>query len=193
MKYLKLFEAFKSEILGSMMKFLSPTGKVEFLDKLEKLAKNLDFPMSEYSDEYFQYLPFKKALELNSDSEELKWIKFWFDSAGNQILVTGVDGSRKRNMEEDDIEFYHKVETLNLDDIKQLNTGDKVYIKLEGYGTVVATVYREDNVVYMIQDEHDGLTPSGNDWKKFDINDGDKNVRTQTFICYHALLMSNAL
>jgi hypothetical protein len=36
-----------------------------------------------------------------------------------------------------------------LDDIKQLNTGNKVYIKLEGYGTVVATVYREDNVVYI--------------------------------------------
>ena len=59
-------------------------------------------------------MPIKKALELNSDSEELKWIKFWFDSAGNYIAVTGVDGSRKRNME-DDIEFYHKVKTLNLD------------------------------------------------------------------------------
>jgi hypothetical protein len=170
MKYLKLFEAFKSEILGSMMKFLSPTGKSEFLDKLKNLAKNLDFPMSEYSDEYFKYLPFKKALELNSNNlEELKWIKFWFDSAGNYIAVTGVDGSRRRNIEDVNIELYHKVKTLNLDDIKQLQTGDKVYIKLEAYATVVATVYRQHNVVYMIQDENDGLTPSGNDWKKFGL------------------------
>ena len=65
MKYLKLFEAFESEILGATMKFLSKKGKEEFLDKLKKISKKIDFPMSQYSDEYFQYLPYERALQLN--------------------------------------------------------------------------------------------------------------------------------
>ena len=65
MKYLKLFEAFESEILSATLKFLSQKGKKDFLKKLENIARTIDFPMSKYSDEYFQYLPYDKALELN--------------------------------------------------------------------------------------------------------------------------------
>ena len=170
MKYLKLFEAFKSEILGSMMKFLSEEGKKTFLAKLKIIAEKIDLPLSEYSDEYFQYLPFKKALEFNVEGGEegkIKLIKFWFDSKGDFITTTGVDGTIK-DTTKGELEGYEKVKELTLDDILgYLSTGDIVSIVLEGSEPVIATVYREDNYVYMIQNKHPGSRPSSTDWKRF--------------------------
>ena len=170
MKYLKLFEAFKSEILGSMMKFLSEEGKKTFLAKLKIIAEKIDLPLSEYSDEYFQYLPFKKALEFNVEGGEegkIKLIKFWFDSKGDFITTTGVDGTIK-DTTKGELDGYEKVKGLTLDDILgYLSTGDIVSIVLEGSEPVIATVYKEDNYVYMIQDKHNGSRPNSTDWKRF--------------------------
>jgi hypothetical protein len=170
MKYLKLFEAFKSEILGSMMKFLSEEGKKTFLAKLKIIAEKIDLPLSEYSDEYFQYLPFKKALEFNVEGGEegkIKLIKFWFDSKGDFITTTGVDGTIK-DTQKGELDGYEKVKELTLDDILgYLSTGDIVSIVLEGSEPVISTVYREDNYVYMIQDKHNGSRPNSTDWKRF--------------------------
>lgn len=60
MKYLKLFEAFESSKLSKTLGFLK-SGKENFMEELKSLAQKSDFPFSEYSDEMFQYLPFKKA------------------------------------------------------------------------------------------------------------------------------------
>jgi len=170
MKYLKLFEAFKSEILGSMMKFLSEEGKKTFLAKLKIIAEKIDLPLSEYSDEYFQYLPFKKALEFNVEGGEegkIKLIKFWFDSKGDFITTTGVDGTIK-DTTKGELDGYEKVKELTLDDILgYLSTGDIVSIVLERTEPVIATVYKEDNYVYMIQNKHNGSTPNSTDWKRF--------------------------
>jgi hypothetical protein len=220
MKYLKLFEAFESQILGKTMKFLSPTGKEQFLYQLKNIASRIDFPMSQFSDDFFQYLPFKKALELNINYEDepceaesfglfengirgefcqqgkikrnwgsgtrmvecpnckgtgvqpssvknLKWIKFWFDTKGNYITYTGVDGSIREAQNTDNIENYTKVKTLSLMDLSELKTGDKVLIKLENGGSLlIATVYREYGV-YMIQNSYCGSSPSGYEWKKY--------------------------
>jgi hypothetical protein len=221
MKYLKLFEAFESQILGKTMKFLSPDGKEQFLSQLKNIARKIDFSMSQFSDDFFQYLPFKKALELNTNYEDepceadsfglfdsgikgeicqqgkikrnwgsgtrmvvcpnckgtgvqpasvkkLKWIKFWFDTKGNYITYTGVDGSIREVHNSDNIENYTKVKTLSLMDLRDLKTGDKVLIKLEdGGGLLIATVYREGGGVYMIQNSHNGSSPSGSAWRNY--------------------------
>lgn len=65
MKYIKLYEAFESEILSKTLKFLSNKGKSDLLERLKSIANSIDMPLSKYSDDYFQYLPFNKALELN--------------------------------------------------------------------------------------------------------------------------------
>jgi hypothetical protein len=215
MKYLKLFEAFESQILGKTMKFLSPIGKQQFLSTLKNIANKIDFPMSQFSDDFFQYLPFKKALELNINYEDepcqaesfgviengikgefcqegkikrnwgrgtrmvvcpncngtgvqpksgnqLKWIKFWFDTKGDFITYTGVDGSVRKEQVDDNLENYKKVKVLvDLTDFKSLKTGDKVYIKLErgAASACIATVYRDGRDVFMIQNKHHGSTP----------------------------------
>lgn len=70
LKYLRLFEAFESIKLTKTLSFLNNDGKSKFLSSLKSIANVIDFPISKLSDEYFQYLPFKKALELNFSYED---------------------------------------------------------------------------------------------------------------------------
>jgi len=70
LKYLRLFEAFESIKLSKTLKFVNKESKNEFLTILKKIANSIDFPISKFSDEYFQYLPFKKALDLNFSYED---------------------------------------------------------------------------------------------------------------------------
>lgn len=70
LKYLRLFEAFESIKLSKTLSFLNSDGKSKFLSSLKSIANVIDFPISKLSDEYFQYLPFKKALELNFSYED---------------------------------------------------------------------------------------------------------------------------
>jgi hypothetical protein len=70
LKYIRLFEAFESQKLSKTLKFLNKEGKSNFLTKLKSIANSIDFPVSEFSDEYFQYLSFKKALDLNFSYED---------------------------------------------------------------------------------------------------------------------------
>ena len=66
MKYIKLFEAFQSTILSKTLGYLDKWSKPVFLEHVKKVCKEVDFPISELNDDYFQYLPFKKALSVNS-------------------------------------------------------------------------------------------------------------------------------
>ena len=70
MKYLKLWEAFKSEILSNTMAFLSDSGKEKFMNELKGITNYISYPISELSDEYFQKLNFDKALKLNFNRED---------------------------------------------------------------------------------------------------------------------------
>ena len=70
-KSFKLFEAFKSDKLSKTLAFINKDSKTNFLDKLKNIANKIDLPYSEYSDEYFQYLPFRKALKLNQNINDV--------------------------------------------------------------------------------------------------------------------------
>lgn len=64
MKHIKLFEAFESKILGKTLGFIqNKSDKDNFLRVLKKICQNIDFPFSKLSDQHFEYLPFKRALE----------------------------------------------------------------------------------------------------------------------------------
>jgi hypothetical protein len=53
LKYLKLFEAFESTKLSKTLGFIDKRSREDFLYQLTNISRNLDFPMSEFSEELF--------------------------------------------------------------------------------------------------------------------------------------------
>lgn len=170
MRYLKLYEAFKSEVLSKTLSFVSPDTKKFFIEKIEAVCKSIDFPMSELTDDLFQRMSFNKALELfvdeNHPVNKIKWIKFWFDKEGKYITTTGVDGSVERIDKSPKIDDYEVIKELDIVAIRnELKTGDKVYIELDYARPVIATVFRYTprsdgrERIYMIQNQHQGSEP----------------------------------
>ena len=70
MKYIKLFEAFESNILSKTLAYLSDQSKKDFMKSIKSFCDKIDFPLSKLSDEYFQYLPYNKALKMVISSED---------------------------------------------------------------------------------------------------------------------------
>ncbi len=70
LKYIKLYEAFDSNILSKTLRYINKEDKKNFLDIIKVICEDIDFPISELSDEYFEYLPFKPALNRNIKSED---------------------------------------------------------------------------------------------------------------------------
>jgi hypothetical protein len=62
LKYIQIFEAFESKILSKTLGYIESSDRSTFMDRLKRLCKSIDFPLSKMSDEYFEYLPFKSAL-----------------------------------------------------------------------------------------------------------------------------------
>jgi len=64
LKHIKIFEAFESNKLSKTLGYMDSTrDKESFLDKIKRICNIIDFPYSELSDEYFDYLPFSSALK----------------------------------------------------------------------------------------------------------------------------------
>ena len=99
LKYIKLFEAFESERISKTLGFIGRDAKKIFLSQLKDIAKSIDMPISKFSDEYFKYLPFKKALDLKSEPKDEKcnvessWIAGEF-CQGGRIKRTWGNGFR---------------------------------------------------------------------------------------------------
>ena len=60
-KLFKLFEAFESDKLSKTLGYAKER-KSDFLDQIKRVCDSLNFPYSQLSDEYFDYLPFNAAL-----------------------------------------------------------------------------------------------------------------------------------
>ena len=64
LQHIKLFEAFESIKLTKTLGYIKDkSDKNNFLDRLKRVCGSIDFPYSKLSDEFFEYLPFKKALD----------------------------------------------------------------------------------------------------------------------------------
>ena len=174
MKYILLFEAFKSEILSGVLKHLSNESREGFKKELKRLSETIDFPMSEFSDDMFQYVPniVDKAKKIGTepDRKDDTIFKFWFDINGNFInksLVRESTGHSK-----DGYKVVGEISSLEQfkEDIKsgEIKTGDKFWINLES-GFVLATIlveklYRANGEIkstniFMVQDKNDGNPP----------------------------------
>ncbi len=88
MKYLSLFEKFKSVKLSKTLGYIKDDN--DFLKIVKVIANNYDFPYSELSDDMFEYLPFNSALKINKEIDrtpkkcdgESEWIPGEFCDEG---------------------------------------------------------------------------------------------------------------
>jgi len=69
LKYIKLFEAFESIKLTKILGYINQESRRGFIQKLESISRQYDFPMSNFSDDMFQYLSFKKALNVKLEEK----------------------------------------------------------------------------------------------------------------------------
>ena len=98
MKHLMLFEAFESNALSKMMKFLDKkvdtNSKERFKDKLKRLITQFDIPIDKISDKDVKYLNRNQALKLRNvdrveNYKEIYCLKFWFSMDEGYLGFTG--------------------------------------------------------------------------------------------------------
>lgn len=239
LKYLKLFEAFESIKLTKTLGYVDSKSKEELIEKLKIICSSIDFPISQLTDDYFEYLSFNKALNLQYTPEdkpckatskdlfggsgvegevcqggkikrmwgsrqrvvdcsncsgtgiqpeksEVQILKFWFTKEGEMVAITAVDNTSKPEIRSKASKFNKNLSSYNLvseeysrrSNVSFLNHGDFVYAQLSGHTSpIICFVWKEGRRIYLIQDEHDGDTPSG-DFKNvakysWNITDGD--------------------
>jgi len=98
MKHLMLFEAFESNALSKMMKFLKSkvdnNSKEKFRDNIKRLINQFDIPIDKISDKDVKYLNRNQATKLrNTDTVEngkgIYCLKFWFSMDEGYLGFTG--------------------------------------------------------------------------------------------------------
>lgn len=219
MKYLVLFEAFKSTKLSRTLSYIKDDN--DFLNYLKRISDYYDFPFSELSDDMFEYLPFNDALKVINEIDrnpykcdyesewidgefcqegkvkrtwgkgtriiecpkcngkgvlepkvksDLRYLKFWFNSSGNLVAKTAVDGLKHEDTSlSQDISKYNIIGKVEREDLysSDLKTGDIVMMEIHG-NNVIGYIWRtRREVMYIIQNRVAGSTPGGSSWKKF--------------------------
>ena len=167
MKYLKLYEAFESNILSKTLKYLSKGSKDSFLKEVKQICDEMDFPYSKLSDEYFEYLPFNNALKkVDGDN---KIYKFWLNSDGDLINTTLTDGEILKQKytsgdsigEDNDYVGVGKIYT-RYGELDELEDRSKIIILFRGDSKPsLATLLEDDGEYFAIHDSRsfDGGTP----------------------------------
>jgi len=179
MKYLKLFEAFESNILSKTLKYLSKSSKDSFLEEVKQICDEMDFPYSKLSDEYFEYLPFNNALKkIDGDN---KIYKFWLNSDGDLINTTLTDGEILKPKytdgdsigEDDDYVGVDKIYT-SYGDLDQLEDRTKIIILFRGSISpasrpTLATLLDDNGDYFAIHDnrDYDGGRPDYHDYDEW--------------------------
>jgi hypothetical protein len=168
LKYIKLFEAFDSSKLSGVISYVK--NKDKFIDVLKVVCNSIDFPYSKLSNDLFEYLPFKKALNkkaINQDKGEISLIKFWFDIDGNYLEMTAVDGIMRvygYGSLDSDIKSYTLGKELSDQDYDDIPAETIVRMDIDG-ATLVGEIYIQDDSRYIIQNKKDGSSPYASDWK----------------------------
>ena len=194
LKHLSIFEKFESVQLSKILKFINKEDRSIFLDKVKWICKSIDFPISSLSEDLFQYLPFKSALNVKSapvetkcktcdgegryrrvwgkgmrtvscsdcsstgkispKSGEITYVKFWFNSDGNYVGATVVDGVMRvvKVDPENNIELYDQIKELSFKDLTSLNDGDIILINIGG-SPLIARIFKYGGTFYIVHND----------------------------------------
>ena len=176
MKYLKLYEAFESNILSKTLKYLSKGSKDSFLKEVKQICDEMDFPYSKLSDEYFEYLPFNNALKKIDGTNKI--YKFWLNIDGDLVNTTLTDGEilKPKYTSDDSIgenEDYVGVGKIytRYSELDELEDRSKIIIifKDRDYKPVLATLFEDNGDFYAIHDDsrQDGGVPDYHDFDEW--------------------------
>ena len=171
MKYLKLFEAFNSEKLSKVLSYINKEDRSEFINHLIRVCDEIDFPISELNDSFFQYAPYKKALYTkfeNSDNETVKIVKFWFSKSGEYLTASYDDGYRLDDLTfSSNLQYYELLDTIEFSDLKD---GDMIYVKYKDETVpLIGKVLKDENGdIYVINNSYyyNGAEPKRGGWRK---------------------------
>lgn len=148
MKYLMLFEAFESNALSKMMKFLKSkvdgNSKDRFRDKLRTLINQLSIPIDKISDKDVKYLNRNQALKLKNqervENGDIYCLKFWFSIESGYLGFTGtgnttmdfndyLEGNKRRRTSSDENEPFNNRELNYIKNQLDIKTGKLTTVK----------------------------------------------------------------
>jgi hypothetical protein len=188
MKYITLFEAFKSESISKISSFLK--NKInkdqynKFINSLKYVGSQYDLPISSIKEDDVEYLSKKKAIKVNPKgyNNDITAIKFWFSIEKGYLGYTGIGNySVGNNKSLSSSEIYFLRETRGIKtgelspvlDYSKLKTGDLVigyFSDRDSLSSLAkATIYISNDRIFAIQDVSDGGSPDyhDNDWRRF--------------------------
>lgn len=216
LKYLKLFEAFESEALSKVLKYIKrkidSKNYEKFLSSLRELfLSNYDIQLSKISDNSIKYLPAKVALKVQTEGQIMNpfgvyALKFWFSLTKGYLGITAVgitDGEESYGLfskKEIDHLKNEGLETgvlIPITDYGKLKHGDSVVAVFNDYenrisGLSLARIFIEGDNLFAIQNVSDGGRPSNSsswrNWGLYSWNLGPQHGRTSDdFTDHHKL------
>lgn len=193
MKYLKIYEAFQSEVISSVIKHVKKkigNNNINgFISSLKAIKDIYKIPIDKIQSEDIKYLSTRKGLEIKPDEntvynnhQRVDKIKFWFSIEKGYVTTTGIGDYRKSNragLSEEEINYVKNDLNLKtgslyqINDYTKLRTGDYILLFL---GTrrlsnlTLARVFIEDGSIYAIQNSKRGSEPYGGNWQQFGPN-----------------------
>lgn len=138
MKYLKLYEAFKSKGISQTLKFIndkvSKTSADNFLNSLKQFMSTVDFPIDKISDSDIKYLNAAKALDIKCEKEiknnyGIFVIKYWF-SIEKGFLGFTATGDKEEDINKDEHDGKREAELFSESDL------DYIKINIEKNGEI---------------------------------------------------------
>lgn len=174
MKYLKLYESFKSRTISNVLEYIKKNinkdNSNKFLSDIKRMMLDFKVPISDIEDEDIKYLKKSKAINLFPEITEPKisTIKYWFSIEEGYLGYTGTGYYRDSNtvFNENDINYIknnisEKCKLIPITDYNELKDLDIIILKINEK-IVKSTLVIEDNgYKYAIQNECSGSQPEG--------------------------------
>jgi hypothetical protein len=191
MKHLILFEAFESDAISKVNKFLSKKlGKIKsyaFIEQLKSLKDNFELPINQIKDSDIQYFSKNKAVNIKSPSGwkpkstyRIYAFKFWFSIEEGYLGFTGIGDKEyiedqvNSQFDEEEINYIKdelnikKGKLLTVDDYRLLKHGQEV---IGYFGSRIdkdilskAKIFIENDRLYAIQNVSNGGSPESGNW-----------------------------
>jgi hypothetical protein len=194
--YNKLFEAFESKNISGTLHFIkNPEERKKFINSLkekkgpEKCGAESKWIKGEFCQDGKVKRTWGKGTRMSTcpvckgtgvkkpKPNDLKIIKFWFNSEGRFVSTTGVDGTLRNSINnsnklDDNPKHYKEGEKITLEQFFKLPTGSIIMCDFRTIPSVISYVLQSNRnpnrEIFLLQNKISGSTPdySTSDWKK---------------------------